>query len=77
LTQPTTITLENISLFDILPGANQVPPTLLLIVASFGDRSNRATINALAAGSFGEEQTIGVVIRIRPKSRFNAYLSHY
>lgn len=48
-----------------------MPAALLLVVAGLGDGPYRAAVDAFAAGSVGEEETIGPVVSIGAGSRFN------
>ena len=77
LAQSATIALELIGLFNILPGANQVLPTLLLVVAVFGNGADRAAINTFAAGPIGKKEAIGPMVGIGPRCRFDGYFGHY
>jgi hypothetical protein len=77
LTQPATITLELISLGHILPGAGQVLSTLLFVVAGFGNGTDRATVNAFAAGTLSEKEAIGPVVGVRSGGRLNRDLGNY
>ncbi len=66
--------LEFVGFFHILSGASQVLPTLLFVVAFFGNRTDRATINALATSSICKKQAIGSVVGIWPRRRRNGHL---
>jgi hypothetical protein len=69
LAKATPIALELIGFFDVLPGAGQVLPALLLVVTRLGNRPDRAAVDAFAASAIGEIQAIGPVVDIRPRRR--------
>ena len=63
------VALEFVGPFDVLPGAGQVLPALLLVVTPLGNRPGRAAVDAFAASAMGEIEAIGPVVAVRPRRR--------
>jgi|GEM_PF-711791 len=77
LTESATISGKMVGLFHVFTGAGQMLPAFFLVVARFGNRPDRTTVDTLAAGSVSIKETVVVMPGIRARGRGKGDFRHH